>query len=287
MSDSLLDRVCSPYNIASAWKRFASGYGIWRPGQALRFVAAAPVWPVLQLVEDLRSGRYRPSRPVQVPIAKGDGSFRTLSVFPVRDRVAQRAVLQVVQSVTESCFLPSSFGFRPGRGVGLAIEQARSWMARGFDWVVDADIQDCFGSVAHDLLLERVNAMLPDDSLLPLISTMVGDGGSGSAGIAQGSCLSPWLCNVYLHDIDAEMDARRVPLVRYADDFLAFCTNAHAAEQALEALRQCLQRLRLSLHPGKTRIASFSGGLRFLGVSLARPLALPCVSARRPSCSCR
>ncbi len=290
MSGDLLTEVCSPRNIATAWGRFATGHGIWRTGWALREVAAAPVGPLLELVDDLRSGSYRPGRPIAVPIAKGDGSIRTLAVFPVRDRVAQRAVLQVVQRVSEPRFLPSSFGFRPGRGVALALGQARRWIAAGFGWAVDADIRDCFGSLPHDLLLQRVADLLPDDSLMPLIAAMIKSGvrpataSDGRTGIAQGSCLSPWLCNVYLHVLDTDMDSREVPLVRYADDFLAFCLSRSAAERAMERLSGILEQLRLALHPQKSRIGRFSDGIRFLGEVLAKPPMLPQLPARRTPC---
>ncbi len=290
MSRDLLGQVCSPRNMATAWERYARGHGIWMPGTALRTVSAAPVGPLLQLVDELRSGSYRAGKPMAVPIAKADGTLRTLAVFPVRDRVAQRAILQVVQRVTESRFLPSSFGFRPGRGVAPALRQARRWMASGFGWTVDADIRDCFGSLPHDLLLERVAGMLPDDSLMPLIAIMVGSGANAATaagkgtGIAQGSCLSPWLCNVYLHRMDSEMHDRCIPLVRYADDFLAFCLSRAAAEQTMERLSEILGRLRLALHPLKSRVACFREGVRFLGGLLAMPPAIPPLSLENRRC---
>lgn len=280
MPDNLLAEVCAPANIAAAWVRFATRHGIWAPGQALRHVAGAPVGPMLELVDELRTGRYRPRAPCLVPVAKGDGTFRTLAIFPVRDRVAQRAVLQVVQRITERHFLPASCGFRPGRGVALALNQARRWIAAGFGWTVDADILNCFGSLEHDLLLDGVAAILPDRSLVPLIATMVESGSSATAsgsqtGIAQGSCLSPWLCNVYLHALDADMDAHRIPLVRYADDLLVFSFSRAAAENSLDLLRRTLKRLRLTLHPLKSRIAWFDDGVRFLGALLDAPRLLP------------
>lgn len=85
-------------------------------------------------------------------------------------------------------------------------------------------------------------------------------------GIAQGLPISPLLCNLYLHRLDAKLTGRGRRLVRYADDFVVFCRSRVQAERVFAETGQGLADLRLRFEPSKTRITSFEQGFDFLGV---------------------
>jgi len=239
----------------------------------MSLVQQNPVTAMLSLAQDLRQQSYVPARPILVPLHKGDGSFRSIAVFPIRDRVVQRAILQVVQAVTARLFMPSSFGFRPGLGVKHAMACARRWVDAGFQFAVAADIRQCFDSIPHTLLMQKVASLLAEQSVCQLLSRCVDVSGNAvrATGIAQGSCLSPWLCNLYLHDFDCVMHTHCTPLVRFADDFVLLVRSYDSAQLALERAAAWMTRHGLTLHANKTRILAPFQTTQFLGRQLARP----------------
>lgn len=272
---SLVDRVCHSANLATAFRRYRRYRGTWSRGIPMAEAEADPVERMLALAEDLH-GDYCPHPPAVLRIAKCDGSQRELSVYPVRDRVAQRAALQVLQAETDPAMADCSYGFRPGRGVNQAVAAVRQWIDDGYLWVVDADIERCFDSIPREPLLEAVAARAGADAAMLVQRLMGWKQTKGETGIPQGAPLSPWLCNVYLWSLDEALAEARIPLARYADDFVAMAPAEVAANAALALCRETLGRLRLRLHPVKTRLLSANAPFRFLGQWLGATTQAAC-----------
>jgi CRISPR-associated protein Cas1 len=230
-----------------------------------------------RLREELSSGRYRP-RPVRrVMVPKANGGLRPLALWALRDRVAQRAVYDIIAPTFEATFLPCSFGFRPGLGVEDAIKQLTAHRDRGLRWVADADIQDCFDSISADRLTGLVGRRVEDPLLRRYVRGWLDaqilngvDGVPAKAGASQGSVLSPLLANVYLHEVDRLLMKRRLALVRYADDLVVCCRSKPDAEAALAATGQALGQWGLKLNEHKTRVVHFDQGFAWLGHFLVR-----------------
>jgi RNA-directed DNA polymerase len=59
----------------------------------------------------------------------------------LEDKVAQRAILLLLEPIYETDFLPCSYGFRQGKSAHDALHALRvGFMEQGLRWVVDVDI---------------------------------------------------------------------------------------------------------------------------------------------------
>ena len=230
-----------------------------------------------ELRSALVGGTYQP-RPVrQVLVPKQRGGLRPIALWALRDRVAQRLVYDILAPVFEAGFLPCSYGFRPGRGVGDAIAALEHQRDAGLQWVVDGDIKDCFDSIPPNRLLGLLRRRVHDQLLLNYVGAWLNarilnsaDGVPRRAGASQGNVLSPLLANVYLHEVDRVIVKARLSYLRYADDFVV-CTQSEAeARAALAVCRRALGDWGLSTSDRKTRLVHFDQGFAWLGYFFVR-----------------
>lgn len=275
MSD-LFERVLDPQTVQAAWRRLRSDRAPWAHDVTREELDAELPRHLLQLIADLRDERYRPAALRQFTVARGDGKKRVISAQFLRDKVAQRMVLEVLEAEIDPLLHPDSFGYRRGRGVPHAIAKVRERIATGLRWVVDGDIRSFFDRVPHRGINRAVAEFVPDRALRRLIKRWIAasphPGGllSPAVGVPQGAVLSPMLCNLFLDQLDTAWTRAGIPFVRYADDFVLLTPNQNDAERARDFTERQLRRLRLELHPDKTQIARASTSLRFLGEPIVK-----------------
>ena len=266
----LLERILAPANLAAAWEAVAANAGVAGADEVgIRRFGRTWEERSTRLAEDVRGNRYQPGRLRVRFIPKRDGGLRRIAIPTVVDRLLQRATLQVLLPHFDRKFLSCSYGYRPKRGVAQAVAAVIGYRDRGLRWVVEADIDDCFGSLDHALLLRLLEQEVLDWRVLQLMRWWLDVGRpqkTAARGVALGMPISPLWANVYLHEMDWRLVRNRWPLVRYADDFVVLTDSAAAAERALEVVANALAELKLRLEPSKTRVTSFSDGFEFLGV---------------------
>ena len=225
------------------------------------------------LLERIKSGRYKAPPVRRSYIPKGDGSQRPLGIPTFEDKVAQRAIAMVLEAVYEQDFLACSYGFRPGRSAHQALQALSGAITvRRQHWVLDVDIRKYFDSIPHRELRAILDQRVTDGVIRRMIGKwlkagVLEDGLTHYAteGTPQGGVISPILSNIFLHhvlDVWFENEGRPrlsgdATLVRFADDFVMTFETHHDAQRVLEVLGKRLGRFGLTLHPAKTRFIDF------------------------------
>jgi RNA-directed DNA polymerase len=251
---SLIDKVYRPSTLQAAWQQVKANKGASGiDRQSVEGFAANELVYLGELARDLEQGAYRPQAVRRVDIPKAGGKTRPLGIPTVKDRIVQTAVKRVMEPIFENEFLPTSYGFRPGRGCKDALRQVDAHLRAGYTHVVDADLKGYFDSIPHERLMARVEECISDGRLLALLAAWLRqdivrdlERWTPTAGTPQGAVISPLLANLYLHPLDVKMSKLGYRMVRYADDFVILCQTASQAQTALEEVK-----VRISVHGGQ------------------------------------
>jgi RNA-directed DNA polymerase len=275
-TERLMEEVCELENCKQALQRVKANKG--SPGVDRMTVDELPEYlkqQELGIGEQLRNGTYQPQPVRRVEIRKPEGSgMRKLGIPCVLDRFIQQAVLQVLQKRWDPTFSEHSHGFRPGHRAKQAVHEAQQYIAEGYRWVVDLDLEKFFDRVNHDRRLAAVAERVADKRMLKLIRAFLEAGvmedGLVSAvdeGTPQGGPLSPLLSNLVLDELDRELERRGHRFVRYADDCNIYVSSERAGQRVMESVTHFLtHRLKLKVNQAKSAVAQ-PRQRKFLGFS--------------------
>src|ERR1700761_7723669 len=230
-------------------------------------------WPAIR--EQLLNGTYEPKpvRRVEIPKPE-DGGVRKLGIPTVLDRFIQQAVMQVLQRQWNATFSEYSYGFRPRRSAHHAVAQAQQYIAQGYGWVIDLDLEKFFDRVNHDKLMGQIAKRVEDKRLLKLIRAFLNAGvmenglvSPSVEGTPQGGPLSPLLSNLVLDELDRELERRGLRFVRYADDCNIYVRSERAGQRVMESITRFITRkLKLKVNEAKSAVAR-PQERKFLGFS--------------------
>jgi RNA-directed DNA polymerase len=217
-------------------------------------------WP--RLKEELESGQYQPKAILGVFIPKRSGGERLLGIPTIFDRMIQQAIHQELSPLFDPEFSVFSYGFRPGKNAGQAIQQAMAYINEGYGRIVDIDLKSFFDEVNHDYLMILLKRKVKDPQLLRLIwrylrSPLEVDGKlqKRRKGVPQGGPLSPLLSNIVLNELDQELEKRNLKFVRYADDFSIFLKTSRAAYRVNRRITRFIEdKLHLLVNTRKSAI---------------------------------
>lgn len=234
-------------------------------------------WPEIR--QALLHCRYQsmPVRQVEIPKPGGGGS-RRLGIPTVLDRFVQQAVLQVLQRYLDPTFSEHSYGFRPRRSAHQAVARAQQYVAAGYCWIVDFDLEKFFDRVNHDRLMASLARRIADKRLLKLIGGFLRAGAMKDGlvspideGTPQGSPLSPLFSNVVLDELDRELERRGHRFVRYADDCNVYVRSLRAGQRVMAKLSRFVEtKLKLKVNAAKSAVAQ-PWQRKFLGFSFTGP----------------
>ena len=275
-TERLMDEVCERENRQQALRRVKANKGApGVDGMNVRELVGhlEQHWPMIR--DQLLNGIYQPQPVRRVEIDKPDGSgVRKLGIPNVLDRLIQQMVLQVLQKRWDPTFSDHSYGFRPGRSAHQAVARAQQYIAEGYRWVVDLDLEQFFDRVGHDRLMAKIAERVSDKRVLKLIRAFlvagVMENGLVSAvdeGVPQGGPLSPLLSNLVLDELDQELELRGHRFVRYADDSNVYVRSERAGQRVMASLTAFItHRLKLKVNAQKSAVAR-PGQRKFLGFS--------------------
>ena len=230
-----------------------------------------------ELISQIKSREYKPLPVRRVEIPKPNGGVRKLGIPTVIDRIIQQALVQKLTPIFEPTFSEYSYGFRPNRRCQNAIDRALELLNQGYEWIIDLDLEKFFDNVPQDKLIRLVDNMVNDSDITALIHKYLkagvlinGEFEETTVGTPQGGNFSPLLSNIYLNELDKELERRGLHFARYADDCVIFVKTKFSAERVMRNIVTFIEtKLKLKVNAEKTHITRPTK-LKYLGFSFTK-----------------
>lgn len=265
------DEIISIENLLAAWQEFVVGKRSRKDTQAFE---QALMQNIFTLHESLSAKTYEHS-PYEA-FRVSDPKPRSIHKAIVVDRVLHRALYRKLYPFFDSLFIADSYSCREDKGTHRALNRFRalaakvSWNHTRTCWVLKCDIRKFFASIDHSVLLRLLTERIQDKDVSWLLREVIGSFSSAMPGVGLplGNLTSQLFSNVYMNQFDQFVKHRLKVryYVRYADDFVFLSEDRNVLIALLSRIRDFLsESLRLTLHPDKIFLQTFSSGIDFLG----------------------
>ena len=271
----MLDEILSDENIAKAKKRVYANKG----ASGIDGVTVQELDQYMEknwqsIKQKIHERTYKPQPVLRVEIPKPNGGVRKLGIPTVVDRTIEQAIVQIISPIFEPTFSENSYGFRPGRSAGQAIEKVLELLNEGYEWIVDIDLEKFFDNVPQDKLMSYVGRIIRDGDTESLIRKYLQAGvmvngkyEETKLGTPQGGNLSPLLSNVMLNELDKELERRGLNYARYADDCVILVRSEASAKRVMYSITEWIEKkLGLKVNATKTHVSRPSK-VKYLGYS--------------------
>ena len=224
-----------------------------------------------------------PVRQVLIPKDGKQGATRPLGISNFEDKIVQKMMQKVLESIYEPLFYENSYGFRPGKSCHDAIEALHAHLSTHIvETVIDVDLANYFGSISHQEVIAVIQKKISDPKLIRYLIRMFksgvltkGDLSVNDEGVVQGSVCSPIIANIFSHEVIVKwMEetvkahcAGEVKMVLYADDMVICCQYQNDAERIKAALGRRLSKYGLKMNEDKTKLVNFSKRKKRCGIA--------------------
>lgn len=231
---------------------------------------------IRKLVTKMKEMAYKPGniREVEIPKDGKQGKVRTLGISNFEDKICQKMMQKLLESIYDPIFIGGSYGFRPGKGCHDAIKGVMKHLyANEVETIIDIDLANFFNTIDRKMLMEMLKKKIQDKKLLRYITRMFkagilskGELRVSEEGVVQGSCASPAFANIFAHYVLDEWIEEvvkkhckgTVELFRYCDDAVICCRYEEDAMKIRRSLSKRLEKYKLKLNEEKTKTVKFS-----------------------------
>lgn len=305
----LFDLVSEQNTLFSAWRHIRSN-GIGSKSEDTRKAIDAfdedPVRNIRSLQSHLRNQTFEFDFQTGILKKKSNGKLRGIVLASVRNRIVERALLDVLQEkcdfiqAVNSC--ATSVGGVPNRSVPHGIKLIQDAFNSGKGYFVRSDIAGFFDNVPRQSVMEFLKNKISDNKFLDLLArattvTLANEEALGEnraafpvndKGVAQGSPLSSLFGNIILTEFDRVLNNEKTICVRFIDDFVILGVTADDARLAFNNAESILQRLGLQCKnpyeekcdPAKADFGKVADKIIFLGHQIEPGLLQPSRDAR-------
>jgi retron-type reverse transcriptase len=205
-----------------------------------------------------------------------DPKPRVIHKAQVRDRLLHHAIYRHLYPFFTKTFIADSYSCRLGKGTHKAVKRFNDFYLKVSKnntkqvWVLKCDIRKFFDSIDQKILLDILDLYIEDKEIMNLLRKIIGSFHKNTVGVGLplGNLTSQIFVNIYMNVFDQFMKHKLKAkyYIRYSDDFVILSDDKEWLETILVEIRIFLDtKLKLSLHPNKVFISTFSSGIDFLG----------------------
>lgn len=304
---NLYEKICSMENLELAFKNAKKGKGWYKEVQQIE---KRPHYYLAGLQWMLKNHKYKTSE--YATFTKKDGKkereIYKLPFFP--DRIAQWAVLQVIEPQLLAFFTDDTYSAIPNKGIHAAFNKLRKAVDEHPDemtYCLKIDCKKFYPSIDHEILKQKYRRKYKDPELLELIDEIIdsistcpatdenidfyksqgldigivtnykGEQFIDGVGIPIGNYFSQYDGNFYLGEFDHWMkEVKHVKhYYRYMDDMCIFASTKEELHQLLAEMDEYLKtKLNLRIKGNYQIFPSFIRGVDFVGYRIFKDYTL-------------
>lgn len=230
-----------------------------------------------QDMERLKERDWFLEPPVQRMVRKrGSNRRRIVYVFQERGNFLLKYMTFVLQDL-DGIYADSLCSFRAENRTKLFFQNVRRRDPQRELYIAKADFHDYGASIDQDLLLEILRPFFEDDPdfyefvrWLMTRNEFYRDGKlmRERVSIVEGLPIGSFFANIYLRDMDLELEPEGVLYMRYTDDIAFLTDSPEKASWAMERIRWYAGQRRLTVNEEKTELFAPGQEAELLGIQV-------------------